>query len=91
MGWGGEDRAASLAPGLDGGIRALRGFRAAPADVLLFHYEVLALGHVLLRERHLLRAYANAARALPGALRRRRVVQARRVAQRPPFGLEPEA
>ena len=54
-------------------------------------YEVLALGHVLLRERHLLRAYADAARALPGALRRRRVVQARRVAQRPPFGLQPEA
>ena len=36
-GWGGEDRAAYLAPGLDGGIRALRGFRAAPGDVLLFH------------------------------------------------------
>ena len=53
-------------------------------------YEVLALGHVLLRERHLLRAYADAARGLPGALRRRRVVQARRVAQRPPFGLQPE-
>jgi hypothetical protein len=54
-------------------------------------YEVLALGHVLLRERHLLRAYADAARGLPGALRRRRDVRARRVAQRPPFGLQPEA
>jgi GT2 family glycosyltransferase len=50
-------------------------------------YEVLALGHVLLRERHLLRAYADAARLLPGALRRRRVAQARRARGRPPFGL----
>jgi glycosyltransferase involved in cell wall biosynthesis len=41
-GWGGEDRAAYLAPGLDGGIRALRGFRAAPGDVLLFHYSAYA-------------------------------------------------
>jgi GT2 family glycosyltransferase len=52
-------------------------------------YEVLALGHVLLRERHLLRAYRSVARALPGALRRRRAVQSRRVARRPPFGLQP--
>src|SRR4029078_7327553 len=41
-GWGGEDRAAYLAPGLDGGIRALPGFRAAPGDVLLFHYSAYA-------------------------------------------------
>jgi len=41
-GWGGEDRAAYLAPGLDGAIRALRGFRAAPGDVLLFHYSAYA-------------------------------------------------
>jgi L-malate glycosyltransferase len=41
-GWGGEDRAAYLAPGLDGDIRALRGFRAAPGDVLLFHYSAYA-------------------------------------------------
>jgi L-malate glycosyltransferase len=41
-GWGGEDRAAYLAPGLDGDIRALRDFRAAPNDVLLFHYSAYA-------------------------------------------------
>jgi GT2 family glycosyltransferase len=51
-------------------------------------YEVLALGHVLLRERHLLRAYWAAARALPAARRRRAVVQAGRArGVRPPFGL----
>jgi GT2 family glycosyltransferase len=51
-------------------------------------YELLAIGHVLLRERHLLRAYGDAARALPRARRRRRVVQAQRAAGvRPPFGL----
>jgi GT2 family glycosyltransferase len=51
-------------------------------------YELLAIGHVLLRERHLLRAYGEALRALPGARRRRRVVQAQRAAGvRPPFGL----
>jgi GT2 family glycosyltransferase len=50
-------------------------------------YELLAIGHVLLRERHLLRAYRDAWRALPGARRRRAVVQARRAAARPPFGL----
>jgi hypothetical protein len=50
-------------------------------------YELLAIGHVLLRERHLLRAYRDAWRALPGARRRRAVVQASRAAARPPFGL----
>ncbi len=51
-------------------------------------YELLALGHVVLRERHLLRAYWAAARALPAARRRRAVVQAKRArAVRPPFGL----
>lgn len=51
-------------------------------------YEVLALGHVLLRERHLLRAYWAAARAFPAARRRRAVVQAKRTrGMRPPFGL----
>ncbi|HUR87408.1 MAG TPA: glycosyltransferase family 2 protein [Solirubrobacteraceae bacterium] len=51
-------------------------------------YELLAIGHVVLRERHLLRAYAAAWRALPGARRRRAVVQAKRpAASRPPFGL----
>jgi GT2 family glycosyltransferase len=51
-------------------------------------YEVLALGHVILRERHLLRAYGQAWRALPATRRRRRVVQAHRLpGTRPPFGL----
>lgn len=51
-------------------------------------YELLALGHVLLRERHLLRAYRDALRALPAARRRRAVVQAKRARRvRPPFGL----
>jgi GT2 family glycosyltransferase len=51
-------------------------------------YEILAIGHTLLRERHLLRAYADAVRALPGARGRRRVVQAKRSpGVRPPFGL----
>jgi len=51
-------------------------------------YEVLALGHVILRERHLLRAYRDAWRGLPAARRRRVVVQATRPAGvRAPFGL----
>jgi GT2 family glycosyltransferase len=51
-------------------------------------YELLAIGHVLLRERHLLRAYGDALRALPAARRRRTAVQAaRRAGTRPPFGL----
>jgi GT2 family glycosyltransferase len=53
-------------------------------------YELLAIGHIVLRERHLLRAYGEARRALPAALRRRAVVQGRRraaTATRPPFGL----
>ncbi len=41
-------------------------------------YEVLALGHALIRERHLLRGYAEAARLLPRMLRKRRVLQRRR-------------
>ena len=53
-------------------------------------YELLALGHVLLRERHLLRAYGEALRALPAARRWRAVVQAKRPpGARPPFGLRP--
>jgi len=51
-------------------------------------YELLALGHVLLRERHLLRAYRDALRQLPAARRRRRVVQAKRPeGVKAPFGL----
>ena len=41
-GFAGEDRAAYLAPGVDGSIRALRDFRAAPDDVLVFHYSAYA-------------------------------------------------
>lgn len=53
-------------------------------------YEVLALGHVLLRERHLLRGYVEAARLLPRMLRKRRVLRARRPARaKLPYGLEP--
>ncbi|MEA2169155.1 MAG: hypothetical protein QOF76_2455, partial [Solirubrobacteraceae bacterium] len=59
--------------------------RAAP---LLIAWELLALGHVLLRERHLLGAYRDAWRGLPEARRRRRLVQAARRA-RAPFGLQP--
>jgi GT2 family glycosyltransferase len=51
-------------------------------------YEVLALGHVLLRERELLGAYADAWRRLPAARARRRRVQAARRTRRVAFGLE---
>jgi GT2 family glycosyltransferase len=58
-------------------------------------YEVLALGHVLLRERHLLGGYRDAWRLRSGAWRRRAVIheRRRRLAARtgrratPPFGL----
>jgi GT2 family glycosyltransferase len=56
-------------------------------------YELLALGYAVTRERGLLGGYADAARLLPGALRRRRVLQARaraRGAAAVPFGLEPQ-
>lgn len=52
-------------------------------------YEVLALGHVLLRERELLGAYAEAARRARRAWVRRREVQARRRVEAVPFGLAP--
>ena len=54
---------------------------------LILGYEALALGHVLLRERHLLAGYREAARLLPGARRRRRWIQARRRIDLPPFSL----
>jgi hypothetical protein len=54
---------------------------------LILGYEVLALGYAVLRERHLLRAYREAWRLLPGARRRRRWVQARRRIDLPPFDL----
>jgi GT2 family glycosyltransferase len=52
-------------------------------------YELLSLGHVLLRERHLLAAYREAWRRLPAARRRRSAIQARRRSARVPFGLSP--
>ena len=52
-------------------------------------YEVAAFGYVLLRERHLLAGFREVRAGLPAARRRRRLVQARRVIARPPFGLEP--
>ncbi|MDQ6750581.1 MAG: glycosyltransferase [Actinomycetota bacterium] len=54
-------------------------------------YEALALGHVLLRERHLLRGYREAWRRRAGARRRRRVIQRRRRVRRTGFGLRPPA
>ncbi len=50
-------------------------------------YELLALVHVLLRERHLLAAYRDAWRLMPGARHRRRLIQARRRRALAPFGL----
>ncbi len=55
-------------------------------------YEVLALGFALLRERHLLSGYREAARLLRSALRKRRLLQARRRGRGlapVPYGLEP--
>jgi GT2 family glycosyltransferase len=49
-------------------------------------YELLALGHALLRERHLLGGYREAWALRHGAWRRRRLVQSRRV-RAAPFGL----
>ena len=56
-------------------------------------YEVLALGYALLRERHLLRGYAEAVRLAPEARRKgREIARMRRVdPRRVPFGLEPLA
>ena len=54
----------------------------------LLLYELLALGYSLLREPELLTGYFEAARRMPGALRRRRAIQARRRVVRVPFGLQ---
>jgi GT2 family glycosyltransferase len=54
---------------------------------LILAYELLALGHVLLRERHLLAGYRDAWRLLPAARTRRKLVQAGRRIDLPPFGL----
>ena len=69
--------------------------RALAADLpRLAAWEAAALGWALVRERHLLHAYADAVRLLPAARRRRAAIQsARRRAGTPvvPFGLEPQA
>lgn len=52
-------------------------------------YEGLALGHALVRERHLLGAYRDAWRLAGAARRRRRAIQARRRGARVPLGLVP--
>ena len=55
-------------------------------------YEVMALGFALLRERHLLRGYVEAARLAPRMWRKRAVLQRlrrERGASLPPYGLEP--
>jgi GT2 family glycosyltransferase len=52
-------------------------------------WELLALGHVVLRERHLLFAYRDAWRLLPRARARRRALRDRRAARPAPFGLTP--
>jgi GT2 family glycosyltransferase len=57
----------------------------------LLAYEILALGFAILREPELLAGYVEALCRLPGAIRRRRVIQARRRGGRAPFGLEPPA
>ena len=53
-------------------------------------YELLALGHAVLREPQLLGGYLDALRLLPAARRRRALIASRRaVGRRVPFGLEP--
>jgi GT2 family glycosyltransferase len=54
---------------------------------LIAGYELVALGHVLLRERHLLAGYREAWRLLPGARRRRKLVQGGPTVELPPLGL----
>jgi GT2 family glycosyltransferase len=55
----------------------------------LLLYELVAFAFALLREPGLLRGYLDAARRLPGALERRRVIQQRRRVGRVPFGIQP--
>jgi GT2 family glycosyltransferase len=57
-------------------------------------YELLALGFAILRERHLLRGYVEAARLLPRMLRKRAELQRKRGAHGAapiPYGLQPPA
>lgn len=67
-----------------------------PRDLLrdaphLLLFEAATVAYALTGEPRLLGAYVDAARALPGALRRRRQLQPRRRAARPPYGLRPPA
>jgi GT2 family glycosyltransferase len=57
--------------------------------LLLAAYELLVLGHVLLREPHLLAGYRDAWRLRAGARRRRRAIQSRRRVDMAPLGLRP--
>ena len=69
----------------------------SPAGLLrdlprILAYDLLALGHVVLRERHLLRGYAEARRLLPRARHRRTLLEQKlhgRGRSEVPFGLEP--
>ena len=62
-----------------------RGFARDGARILL--YELLALGHAVLRERELLRGYGEALSLLRAALGRRAQIQPRRARRPVPFGL----
>jgi GT2 family glycosyltransferase len=65
--------------------------RDLPAILL---YEALALGFALVRERHLLRGYVEAARLAPAMRRKRSMLQRKRRERgspTPPYGLEPPA
>jgi GT2 family glycosyltransferase len=55
----------------------------------LLLYELLAFGYAFVREPGLLRGYLEALNRLPGAIRRRRIIQARRRVTRVPFGMLP--
>jgi hypothetical protein len=55
----------------------------------LLVYELLAFGYAVLREHELLGGYREAWQRLPEARRQRRLIQARRRAERVPFGLVP--
>jgi len=56
--------------------------------LLIAAWELVALGHVVLRERHLLAGYREAWSRLPAARRRRREIQGRRRAAMAPFGMK---
>jgi GT2 family glycosyltransferase len=59
--------------------------------LVLLGYEMLAFGYALVREHELLGGYREFLARLPEARRQRRLIRARRVVRRAPFGLEPPA